>query len=152
MPHGNNRAFNEILSGTLSLSTDVIKVGLATSTWVPNQDDDFLDLSTASDFQSGEISVTGYVGGFGGAGRRTLTSKTFTEDDANNRARFSSASITYTGLATGATIAAACLMREITSDALSRPITYNDLAAAVPTNGSDFTLNPPALGWFYLQT
>lgn len=146
-----NRAGKEIQDDTIELSTDTLKMGLATSTFTPNRDDDFLDLSTGSDFESGELNVTGYTRAFGGAGRKTLASKTFTEDDTNDRAKFSSASPSWTALATGQTIAGGLILKEITNDAASRPISWNDLASGIPTNGADFTLNCPSNGWWYTQ-
>lgn len=151
MAFGFNRAAKEVSDDTIALSTDTLKMGLANNTFVPNRDDDFLDTGGANDFSSGEISVTGYTPGFGGAGRKTLATKAFTEDDANDRAKFSSANVTWTALATGVTITGALIFKEITNDAASRPINWNDLASGLPTNGGDVTITCPANGWWYWQ-
>lgn len=137
-----------------ALLTKTMKVALATSTWVPNRDDDAVDIGTASDLQSGELSTTGYTGGFAGAGRKTLDTKVVVIDDATDRVRFSSANPVWTALGPGSggpTVAAACVLEEITNDAASLPYFYNDLTTPIQVNGGDFTLVCPANGWAYFQ-
>ena len=134
-----------ILDGTLDLSADTIKVGLSTATHVLGLDDTFLDDASADDFSSGEISnasqspVSGYVGEFNGAGRKTLASKTFNVDATTKQARFDAADPSAWTLGTGATVAHATLMKEVTNDAATRAIIYLDFTG-VPTNGGTFTL------------
>lgn len=113
---------------------DSIKVLLVTTGYTFNPDDRFVSSAAAS-----EISVTGYTGGFGGSGRKTLASRTLSADDTNDRSAFDAADVTWTALGTGATIAAAILFKELTSDALSPMIAYFDLVDT-PTNGGDITL------------
>lgn len=134
-----------LADGTINLTSDTLKVLLVTSSYVANPDHDFLDEGGANDIIDHEINVTGYTRGFGGSGRKTLASKTFATDDANDRARFDAADIVWTSLGTGATIDAAILVKEITNDTASLPLIYFDLTAT-PTNGGDYTLSWDALG------
>ena len=134
-----------ILDGTLDLNADTIKVGLSTATHVLGLDDTFLDDGSADDFSSGELTVSGYTGGFAGAGRKTLASKTFNVDATSNEARFDAADPSAWTLATGETVAHATIMKEITNDPASRAIIYLDFTG-VPTNGGTFTLQFAASG------
>ncbi len=128
------------LDGTIAFLTDTIKSFLVASSYTPNKDHDFVSNVT-------EIaSVTNYTNGFGGSGRKTLASKTITEDDTNDRVVFSAASISYGALATGVTIGGQGLCKEVTSDAASPVICFNGLAADVPTNGASITWNWHATG------
>jgi hypothetical protein len=125
-------------SGTPAARVDVIadsiKVMLVTSGYAFNPDDRFVTTAAGS-----EISVTGYTGGFGGSGRKTLASRTLSADDTGNRGVFDAADVTWTALGSGATIAAAIVFKELTSDALSPMIAYFDLVDTA-TNGGDITI------------
>lgn len=147
-----NRAAKEMWDGTIDLLVDTIKIGLSSSTHVPNRDDDLLDLGTASDFSSGELTGTGYTAGFGGAGRKTLASKTIVEDDTNDRAEFDCADLVWTAINAG-TAAQATVMKEITNDAASRPIANID-SGGFPkvTNGGDLNFTVNAEGLIQLRT
>lgn len=136
-----NRAIKEIMDGTINLDTDTLKLMLVNSTYAADPDQDFIDLSTGTDAESGEITATNYTRGFGGAGRKTV-SITISEQDANNRGVAVLADTTWTALggATNDTVVAAVLVKEITNDAASKLIAYFDITDT-PTNGSDFTLD-----------
>jgi len=131
---------------TIDLLNDTIKVGLSTSTHVPNKDDTFLDDAGVDDFVDGELSGTGYVTGFGGAGRKTLASKTLAYNAANDRVEFDAADVTWTAINAG-TIAQATLLREVTNNAGSPPIANVDSGGfPVVTNGSDVMIQWNAAG------
>lgn len=119
----------------MDVIADSIKVMLVTTGYTFNPDDRFVSSAAGS-----EISVTGYTGGFGGSGRKTLASRTLSADDTNDRSAFDAADVTWTALGSGATIAAAILFKELTSDALSPMIAYFDLVDTA-TNGGDITLS-----------
>lgn len=142
-----NRAKKEIMDGTISLLSDTIKVMLVTSSYTFNPDHDFIDMGGANDPADHELSGTGYTGGYGGSGRKTLASKAITEDDPNDRAEFDAADVTWTSINAG-TIRAAILIKEGTNDADSKLIAYIDNAAQFPlvTNGGDVTLQWNAEG------
>jgi hypothetical protein len=147
-----NKLATGIGNGTINLDTDTLKIGLATSVYVPNADDTFLDDGSADDFSSGEISVANYTGGFAGSGRKTLASTTITQDDPNDRAELSATSpITWTALGGGATIAWAVLLKEVTNDAASIPLVAFDITDTA-TNGGDLTITIDAQGLLQLRT
>lgn len=147
-----NRAAKEMWDNTIALLVDTIKIGLSTSTHVPNRDDDFLDIAGTTDFTAGELTGTGYTSGFNGAGRKALASKTIVEDDTNDRAEFSCANITWTAINAG-TAAQATVMKEITNDGASKLIANID-SGGFPktTNGGDLTITVDAEGLIQLRT
>lgn len=144
-----NKAKEEILSGTIDLNADTLKLMLVDSTYTADPDTLVVDAAGASDIIDAEISVTGYTGGWGGAGRKTLTNKSFTNDSGTDRAIFdSTVDYTWSSLGAGATIVAAVLIKEGGSDdTTSRPIVYID-TNDVSTNGGDITLQLDTNGIF----
>lgn len=146
-----NSAASDMWADIVDLLNDTIKLGLSTSVHTVDRDDDFLDDGTASDFSSGELTGTGYVAGFAGAGRKTLGSKTITVDKANDRAEFDCADITWTGINAG-TAAQATVLKEITNDGASKEIANIDGGFPVVTNGGDVTLQVNAEGLIQLST
>lgn len=133
-----NSGKRDIFDGTIDLVNDTIKVMLVSASYTPNADHDFVD-----DVNATELSGTGYTGGFGGSGRKTLASKAFSTDTTNDRAEFTFANVLWSAINAG-TAAYAIVMKEITNDAASRLIFYLDLNPDVVTNGGDFTLIPDA--------
>ena len=129
-----NRGKQQVLSGSTSLLSDTIKVMLVTSSYTFDADHNFV-----SEVVANEVSVIGYTGGFAGAGRKALANKSVTEDDTNDLAYFDADDLTWTGLATGATVGGAILVKEVTNDAASQLLVFMDLADT-PTNGGDITL------------
>jgi hypothetical protein len=120
---------------TWSYLSDTVKVALVRDTYTPNPDHDFMSDVT-------EIpNITGYTGGFGGSGRKTLASKTIVEDDTNNRVAFTAAAVAFGTLAIGATIGGLVALKEITNDAASIIFAFMGLAVDTPTNGSTVTWN-----------
>jgi len=125
--------------GSLDLLTDTIKVMLVGSTFTANADMDYVNPSA---YQT-ELGGTGYAGGYGGSGRKTLASKVVVEDDTNDRAEFSAAPVTWTAINAGT--AAACVIireRALTGDTMSELIAYIDSGGfPVVTNGGDLTIS-----------
>jgi hypothetical protein len=147
-----NTAAGDMWQDVVDLLNDVIKVGLSTSVHTVDRDDDFLDDGTASDFSSGELTGTGYAAGFGGAGRKTLASKTITVDKTNDRAEFDAADLTWTAINAG-TAAQATVLKEITNDPASKLIANIDTGGfPVVTNGGDLTITWNAEGILQLST
>jgi hypothetical protein len=148
-----NKGVTDLLDGTSPYLTTTLKVmllGTATP-YTYNPDNDVVDAGGANDPLDAEIAVTGYVGGWGGAGRKTLASKTVTENDTNNRVEFDAADVSWTGLAAGATIEAAEVIREGgANDTTSRLFVYLD-PTNLATNGSDVTLQFPANGFLHFN-
>lgn len=134
----------ELSDATINYGTDTLKVMLCNSTYVINRDDDVVDAAGASDPIDAEIAVSGYTGGWGGAGRKTIASKTVTVQKSGgspaNSVVFDCADITWTALGTGATIETAILIKEGgANDTTSRLIVSWDISQA--TNGGDITLS-----------
>lgn len=143
-----SKAILKIVTGSIDLDTDVLKVGLSTSTHNPDIDDQYLDDGGADDFVDGEISVSGYVAGFGNSGRKSLVSRTVTEDATNNRVKLDANDSVWTALAS-VVINQATLLKEVTSNALS-PIILNNYIGGVNPLGADFTIqwNTSGIGYF----
>jgi len=135
-----NQLKRGLLDGTLDLTSDTLKLMLVDNTYTFDADHDFVD-----DISGDEVSGTGYTGGFGGAGRKTLANKAFSTDNANDRAEFTADAVTWTSLDVG-TVRAAVVIKEITNDAASLPLWYLDLSDTAST-GSDFTVTPNAEGF-----
>lgn len=129
------------MDGTIALLTDTIKTVLTAAAYSNNRDHDFIaDLTEIS-------GASGYTGGFGGGGRKTLGSKVFTVDDANDWFYFDAADVSYGALGTGATIGGQACGEEITSDAASPVFVFNG-CTDTPTNGSPVTFQFDAGGLF----
>lgn len=147
-----NRAMKEVLNQnatpTLDLITGaVLKVMLVGSGYTFNPDDDFVSSGVGTPGGE-EVSGTGYVGGFGGSGRKALATKTLTEDDANDRAVFDALDITWTA-PNGFTVDAAIIIEERTTDADSLLVMYIDTASPgfpVTMDGTDFKITWNSLG------
>lgn len=133
-----NRAKKNLMDGTIDLDTSAIKVLLVTSAYTPDADHNFVSQVSANELVN--VSGTGYA-------RKTLSSKTVTQDDTNNLAYFDAADLSYTAINAG-TAKAAIVFYDTGSDATAVLIAYIDqgFGAGVATNGSDLTLTWPATG------
>jgi len=134
----------------IDLLNDTIKVMLVGSTYSSTVDDSFVSPTIAA---GQELSGTNYAGGYGGSGRKTLSSKVITRDDVNDRAEFSAAPVTWTAINAG-TAAAAVIIRErsLTGDTMSELIAYiNTGGFPITTNGGDLTLTWNAEGILQLS-
>lgn len=108
---------------------------------------DFMPLRThnvVSDINAKEISVSGYVPGFGNAGRLVLASKTSTEDDTGHQCVVDAADPAWGSLGAGTRIMHAALVEEVTNDAASPIWDYLRLKEASPPTASAGTANNPA--------
>lgn len=131
-----NSGLRDSLDGTVSLVSDTIKAILVTSAYTPDPDHAFASSLT------NELSGGNYTAGFGGAGRKTLASKAWATDNANNRVTFTFAGITWTALGSAAgNPKYMILVKEITNDAATRLVAFLDLGTVI-TNGSDVTITP----------
>lgn len=147
-----NKAAEELANGTINLLTDTIKTMLVTSQYTPARTDLVVDAGGANDAADAEINVTGYTRGWNGSGRKALGTKVIVVDQANNRAEFSAANLTWTALGTGATIAAMIVIKEgVSNDTTSRLIAYLDVTDT-PTNGGDVAFTFDAEGIIQFST
>jgi hypothetical protein len=154
-----NTSKKEIFDGTFNIKTDAnIKMMLVSTATVytPDEDDDVVDAGGANDAADAESVVTGYVGGHGGAGRKTLSGRDIVvnKTPTPGRAEFDFDDIVYGALGNGAnqTIEASILIREgAVNDTTSRLIGYYDFAN-FPTNGAAFTLQVDPTGAIHLTS
>jgi hypothetical protein len=137
-----------ILSDTINLATDVIQICLVGSGYTNAAADTFVDIAaTTNDAAGQEISTSGYTPGFSGSGRKTLTSLSFVT--SGTQAEFHCSNVTWTGLATGATIQGAIVYKRGTSDTDSKLIAAYALPAT-PTNGGDISISFASSGLILL--
>lgn len=133
-------------NGSLLYLTDTIEVLFTKSTYTPNKDD------TNSVLAAAELSaLTGYVPGFGGAGRKVLASKTVTNDTTNDRTVFDAADPSVWTIAAGDTIGGMIVQKKgSASDATAILLFFIDFTDT-PTNGGTVTVTFDANGIGYTQ-
>lgn len=118
-----NRA--KVQDGSIDWDTHTFRVLLATSSYTPNVDHDFV-----SDVVANEATGTGYA-------RQTLTGNAVSIDDTNDRVDHNANNVTITTLTS--TFRYAVVYRFVTNDADSILVAYFDLGAQSIT-ASDFTI------------
>jgi hypothetical protein len=142
-----NKLRTLLLNHGIDLLSDTIKVMLVNNTYTPDKDHSFVDSITGG--SSKELTGTGYTGGFSGSGRKTLASKTVTQDDTNDKGVFDAADVTWTGINAG-TVGFIVVIKEITNDAASPILAVIDVTPDVVTNGGDYTAQWATDGLFHL--
>lgn len=113
------------------------------------------DTVVSTHLTGAELSVSGYVGTYGGAGRKGAIFSSTSPAIASNVVQiiFNASTIVWTALGTGGTIVGVALIYETGgSDATSIPIAYWDLSSNLTTNGSDITLTLSATGNIQITT
>ncbi len=133
-----HNAFVLAFTGALNLSSAVCRMMLliGTSSTPDSPDHEFID-----DIDADEATDGSY-------GRVTLTSKTVTDDDANNRAELDFADVVYAALAGTTIIMAALGIQTGGNDSSPEDdplVCLWDIANTAP-DGSDFTLQPGSEG------
>ncbi len=135
------------------LVDDIIVIALETDDDPDDPDEEFV-AGVLGIGDAVEVTSTGYVGGFGGADRISLTTPTITVDQANDRAEFDCDNVVWSAIdqAAAEVWTAILVARELTSDALSPVIGKIDTATGLPLtpNGSDITLTIDAEGLFHV--
>lgn len=134
-----NLARQKILDGTLDLAGDTLKFMLLKPEYVPD-----LDHVSVTPLAAQELSGTGYTGGFGGSGRKTMANKTFGVNHSTDRGFMDCDDPSWAGINAG-TIGCIAIVKEITDDSLSLPIAYIDVADFL-TNGGTYSHVVPAEG------
>lgn len=124
----------------INLVSDTIKIMLLLSSYTVAPEHDFV-----ADIAASEVTVSGYTGGFGGAGRKTLASKTVVLNDTSDAGVFDAADPSAWTLAAGETIGGAAIFKELTDDASSPLICYLAFTNT-PTNGGTVTVSYNAAG------
>lgn len=134
----------QILNRTINLAGGTIKAALAGTGYTFSAA--HVDMADVTELATG----TGYAGGFSGAGRKTLGSKTITNDTANNRIEFGFANPVWTAIDAG-TIGGVLIYANGTADSDSILIAFDNTTDRA-TNGGDMTYTVNAEGllqWSY---
>lgn len=121
-------------------SSGTYKAMLLRPSYVPDVADGAVSALTAY-----EITGTGYTGGYGGSGRKTLASKTVTAVPASDEVRYDAADLTWTALDAGVVGWVAVIAEAGGSDATSTVLAVLSVPATL-TDGSDFPVEWPATG------
>ena len=137
-----NGGLKRIMDGTLNLSTATLKFMLLGIAYVPDPDHEF-----ASSLTAHELNGTGYTGGFGGGGRKTLAAKVIAKDDTNDCATLDCTDPVWAGADAG-TVGTVAIITEITNDAASPVIALIPLSPPVEMRSGSFTLQ---LGAYVLK-
>lgn len=128
-----------IANGTIDPETSTIKAMLLEAGYTFNPDHEFVD-EAGTDVLSAEASGTGYAaGGWGGASRKTLASKTLVVDDTGNLVKLTFDPIVWSGINCGTIVAMVLIVEGVADDTTSRLISFHDIADVV-TNGGDLTI------------
>jgi len=136
-----NRGKKEIMDNSIDLINDTIKAMLVTSGYVANADDNYIDEGGANDPVDHELSGTGYT--LGGV---TLTSKTITQNDTDDRGEFDTDDLLWTAIDAG-TAAGVIIYKSTGTPTTSTLIEYIDAGGfPVTTNGTNFTITLPTAG------
>lgn len=135
-----DKGLTDVLAGTYNMSGSTLKAILLTTSWAPTDDGTAKDTETVNTIASYEPSITGYTGGFGGSGRKTLANKSVNHTAAHN-VRLQADSVTWSTLGSGATLGFVAIVRENTNDTDSNVLAILKLASNVVTNGGDVTVN-----------
>lgn len=93
------------------------------------------ELNASNAFPTGN-----YAAGFSGSGRKTLTSKSITQDDTNNKGIWIAANITWTAILAGDVIGVLIYLQPggATTDADNLILSYHTLGSTYSTDGGDF--------------
>ena len=131
-----------LLAGTWTSTT--VKAMLLRPSYVPVSTDGAVSALTIY-----EITGTGYSGGYGGTGRKSLTSNTVTAATASDQARLDAADLTWTALDAGQVGWVALVVESGGSDATSTVLAVISLPVTL-TDGSDFPVLWPENGILFL--
>ena len=135
-----------IANGSLDFLVDTVEVLFTKSTYTANKDD------TNTVLAAGELAaLSGYVPGFGGAGRKILATKTVTNDTTLDRAVYDAADPSVWTIAAGDTIGGMIVQKKgAASDATAVLLFFIDFTDT-PTNGGTVTVTFDATGIGYTQ-
>ena len=132
-----NSGLGSIADGTISWATSTIKVMVVSSSYAFN--DNHVFVSSITNEVTNDVG-TGYE-------RKTLTGKTVTVDQANDRVVFDADDVAYTAVETNEVWAGAIVYLDSGVDATSRLIAYLTITP-LTTNGSDATIVWASTGIF----
>jgi hypothetical protein len=136
-----NSGIGILADGTVSWATSPIVALIVDSGHVFDITDVFVSDVVADEVTN--ATGTGYA-------RKTLTGKTVTVDQVNDRVVFDATDVTYTAVETNETWDAVILFLDTGTDATSRLLCYVSIDALV-TNGSDATVAWASTGIFRIN-
>lgn len=122
-----NQSLNLVTNGN-------VKAMLLDTGYTPDKDHEYVSSIVAN-----ELGGTGYVGGFGGSGRKALAGKSIAKNDTTDLVVFDCNDLSWTAIDAG-TVGYVAIIEEDTNDASSPVIAIVDASPDVPTNGGDYTL------------
>lgn len=135
-----NNAKEEMWTGVIDVINDTIVCMLATASYGPDADHVYLE-EAVDDANEHELSGTGYTAGWQASGRKTLASKAIVQDDANDRAEFDCADITWSSIDAGTPDNAVFHKEGAAADTTAQIIAViDDGGFPIVTNGGDLTL------------
>lgn len=138
------KAVRKMISNIIDIDDDTIKAMLVDNTFVQDPDDEFV-----ADVVADEVSGTGYAGGFGGAGRLTLTGATWLDDLVNNWTTLSFDTLEWAGIDAG-DILGLIVIKEITNDSDSLVIGYSAFdGGAYTSSGNTLSVDCSPLMRFF---
>lgn len=133
-----NEAKRAIAAGEIDLNADDIRVALLMSNTTADTANS--GIVNVDDLTLDECDGANYV-------RKALASEAVNKDDANNRAEFDAADVTWTALGVGTRASQGVLVyKHVTNDSDSIPIAWVEFASNVTHDGTDFTITWNAEG------
>lgn len=123
------------------LGSAATKLMLVQDTYTFDATQEFVD-DGGADFAVNELSATGYTGGFNGADRVVPANRSTAINGAAVEFKFDDETWTAIGNGTDQTVGGVGLIVEITNDAASPVICWDELLGDVTTNGGDLTYKP----------
>tara|TARA_R110002020_G_scaffold34660_3_gene105265 strand:+ start:11086 stop:11544 length:459 start_codon:yes stop_codon:yes gene_type:complete len=138
--------FHDLAKKQIDLRNDDIRVLLVASNGAYDPGDTDEDPNTLSDMNGG-AGVAGVE--FDGAGysRKVLSSKSLSENTADNKVTFHATDVTWVSLSAGThSVEGALLFKFVTSDADNVPLAWCPYSLATAPNGSNFKNSWPAGG------
>lgn len=136
-----NTGLGSIADGTISWATSSIKALVVDSGHTFDDNDQFVSDVVADEVTN--ATGTGYA-------RKTLTGKTVTVVQADDRVIFDASDVTYSAVETNETWDAVILYLDSNTDSTSKLICYIEIDA-LETNGSDATIVWASTGIFRLN-
>lgn len=126
-----NNGMEQILKGAIDFSSDDIRIALLMTNTTPDADDNVPnDIATLDEFDGAN-----YV-------RKALASETVTQDDANNRAEFDAADVTFSSLGAGTrAIEGILIYKHVGTDANHILLFWKELGSTFTPSGNDVILN-----------
>lgn len=125
-----NEAKESIFDRNIDLIVDTLKAGLATATWVPNADEEFIDEGGADDFVDGRAA---------GTTDQTLATKVIGKDLTGDFTYLDAADSVFSAVAAGAAVTQVGAYKDTGTPTTSKLLASYDIPDVTP-NGGDITI------------